>query len=115
VMTAYGLATHGWMIYAFLAIGAFGGIAMPAIQGLISRSLPPNEQGSVQGALSSLASVTGILGPPLATGLFGYFVSPRAPVILPGIAFFVGSGVVLCALLLAVRSLRRAGRSDSIQ
>jgi len=115
VMTAYGLATHGWMIYAILAVGAFGGISTPAIQGLISRSAPPNEQGSVQGALSSLASVTGILGPPLATGLFGYFVSPQAPVILPGIAFFVGAGVVFCALLLAVRSFRRAGRSDSVE
>jgi MFS transporter, DHA1 family, tetracycline resistance protein len=113
VMTGYGLATNGWMIYAILAIGAFGGISMPAIQGLISRGVPPNEQGSVQGALSSLASVTGILGPPLATGLFGYFVSPRAPIVLPGIAFFVGSGVVFCALLLAVRSFRKAERSDS--
>ena len=114
VMTAYGLATQGWMIYVFLAIGAFGGISMPSIQGLISRGVPPNEQGSVQGALSSLASVTGILGPPLSTGLFGYFVSPQAPVVLPGIAFFVGSAVVFCALLLAVRSFRKAGRSESI-
>jgi DHA1 family tetracycline resistance protein-like MFS transporter len=109
VIAAYGLATRGWMLYVFLAIGAFGGIAGPAIQGLISRSVPPNEQGSVQGALSSLASVTGILGPPLATGLFGYFVSPRAPIVLPGIAFFVGSGIVFCALLLAIRSFRKAG------
>jgi len=114
VMTAYGLATQGWMIYVFLAIGAFGGISMPSIQGLISRGVPPNEQGSVQGALSSLASVTGILGPPLSTGLFGYFVGPQAPVVLPGSAFFVGSGVVFCALLLAVRSFRKAGRGDSV-
>ena len=79
---------------------------MPAIQGLISRSVPLNEQGAVQGSLTSVASVAGIIGPPLATGLLGYFISPRAPVHLPGVAFFWGSFLIFCSLLLALRSFR---------
>ncbi len=107
VMTAYGLATRGWMIYVILAVGSLGAIAMPAIQGLISRSVPLNEQGGVQGSLASLGSVAGIIGPPLATGLFGYFISPRAPVHVPGVAFFWGSTLIFCSLLLALRSFRK--------
>ncbi len=106
-MTAYGLATKGWMIYALIVVGSFGSIAAPAIQGLISRGVPPNEQGAVQGSLSSLGSVAGFIGPLVFTGLFGYFISPRAPVYLPGVAFFSGALLIVFALLLALRSFRK--------
>jgi len=101
------LATQGWMIYVLIGIGSFGGIAMPALQGLVSRCVPVNEQGAVQGALSSLASLSGILGPVLATGLFGYFIGPRAPAHIPGAAFFCGSLLMFIALLLALRSFKK--------
>jgi DHA1 family tetracycline resistance protein-like MFS transporter len=106
ILAAYGLATQGWMMYAILVVGAFGAIAMPALQGLISRSVPLNEQGAVQGALSSVASLAGIAGPPLATGLFGFFISPRAPAHVPGIAFFMASFVLVTALGLTWRAFR---------
>ena len=64
-------------------------------------------QGAVQGSLSSLASVAGVLGPPLATGLFGFFINAGAPVKLPGAAFFFSSALTVAAMLLAVRSFRR--------
>lgn len=111
VMMAYGLATRGWIIYIVLVIGSFGAISMPAIQGLISRNVPLNEQGAVQGSLAGIVSVAGIIGPPIATSLFGYFISPRAPLHLPGIAFFWGSFLIFCSLLLAVRSFKKAAKA----
>ena len=113
ILTAYGLATQGWMMYAILVVGSFGAISMPALQGLISRSVPLNEQGAVQGALSSVASLAGIAGPPLATGLFGFFISPRAPVQIPGIAFFMGSCILLVALVLTWRAFRVHAQVDA--
>ncbi|MBI3878174.1 MAG: TCR/Tet family MFS transporter [Verrucomicrobia bacterium] len=108
---AYGLATQGWMIYAIIAIGSLGGICGPALQGLVSRSVGANEQGAVQGALTSLASVAGIIGPPIATGLFSHFISDSAPVRLPGAAFFFSGLLNLGAIFMAMRSFRR--RDDS--
>jgi DHA1 family tetracycline resistance protein-like MFS transporter len=105
--TCYGLAEQGWMIYGLIVAGSICSVAMPAIQGLISRSVSANEQGGVQGALSSLASLTGILGPPLYTGLFGYFVGNNAPAYVPGAAFFCGATLMLIALLLVVRSFQK--------
>ncbi len=105
--TCYGLATEGWMVYAILVVGSLGGITGPAVQGLISREVGAKEQGGVQGSLSSLSSVSGIIGPPLATGLFGYFIGEAAPVHLPGVAFFFSAGLMLVALVLALRSFRR--------
>ncbi len=106
-MVGYGLATQGWMLYAILAIGSLGAIAGPALQGLVSRSVPANEQGAVQGALSGLSSVSMFLAPLIATNLFGYFISDRAPLILPGAPFFLSGLMMLVALFLAMRSLTR--------
>ncbi len=105
--TGYGLATEGWMMYALIVLGSLGGITGPAVQGLISRSVGANEQGGVQGSLAGLASVAGILGPPLATTLFSHFISDGATVKLPGAAFFSSALLVILALMLAVKSFRR--------
>ncbi len=106
LMAGYGTITQGWMIYPLIALGVFGWvIAQPAVMGIMSKAVPANEQGLLQGALASLTSLTSIVGPPIWTGLFGYFVSPAAPFILPGAAFFASSAVFLIALGLALRWL----------
>jgi len=100
---AYGLASQGWMVYAIIVWGSLGGLATPAIQGIVSQQVGADEQGGVQGSLTSLSSVAGILGPPLATGLFAYFVGSQAPFLLPGAAFFCAALIVVIAMLLMKR------------
>lgn len=95
------------MIYVILVFGSLGGVTSPAVQGLISRSVGPNEQGGVQGSLSSLASIAGIIGPPMAARLFGHFIGPSAPAYVPGAAFFFSGLLVAAAMLLAIRTFRR--------
>lgn len=103
----YGLASKGWMLYSVLPFASLGGIAGPAAQGILSRSVPANEQGMLQGALASLQSVTQIIGPLLATNLFAFFIGRDAPAYVPGAAFFAGSAFLVVGLLLAVRAFAR--------
>lgn len=103
----YGLAPKGWMVYVVIVFGSLGGVTGPAIQGLISRNVGADEQGGVQGSLTSLVSITGIIGPPLMTGLFGYFIGKDAPFILPGVAFFFSAALIIVALYLAAVSFRK--------
>jgi DHA1 family tetracycline resistance protein-like MFS transporter len=105
-MTGYGLATKGWMLYVMVLFGACGGIAGPAAQSLITRHVPANEQGAVQGVLASLGSLAGIFGPPLAAWSFGACVAPDTWLHLPGIAFFESAGLFLVALVLALRAFQ---------
>ena len=100
-MAAYGTATQGWMIYVLVLIGAWGGIAGPSAQTLITKHVPANEQGAVQGSLSGLVSLTGIFAPLFAAWSFGKCI-PR----LPGIAFYEASALILVALALAFRSFQ---------
>jgi DHA1 family tetracycline resistance protein-like MFS transporter len=111
----YGLATDGWMIYAMLVLGSLGGLTGPAVQGLISRGVGADEQGGVQGSLTSLASVAGIIGPPIATGLFGHFISDTAIMHLPGAAFFFSAALTAIAMFLALRSFRGSGRDAAVR
>lgn len=103
----YALATRGWMVFPILAFGAFGGLAQPAAQGLMSKAVPPNEQGMLQGGVLGVGSLTAIIGPPLATNLFGYFASARAPFALPGAGFLMSSLLAVFALLMALRTFKR--------
>ncbi|MBX0289342.1 TCR/Tet family MFS transporter [Hymenobacter sp. HSC-4F20] len=101
----FAFASKGWMMFAFLVPYCLGGIAGPALQGIISGQVPPNEQGELQGALTSLMSVTSIVGPPLMTNLFSYYTGPKAPIYFPGAPFVLGAVLILVSLLLLTRSL----------
>ena len=103
----YGLATQGWMMYAILIGTSLSFLAQPAAQGLISNAVRPDEQGAVQGALTSVLSLTAVVGPLIATAVFSYFTSPEQTLKLPGAAFFLGSALTFLGLILAVRTFAR--------
>lgn len=97
----FAFATQGWMMFAFLVPFCMGGICGPALQGIISTQVPANEQGELQGALTSLVSATAIVGPPIMTNLFAWFSQPSAPVHFPGAPFLAGAVLTLGGMLLA--------------
>ena len=101
----FAFATCGWMMFAFIVPYCLGGICGPALQAIMSSQVPSNEQGELQGALTSLISVTSIVGPPMMTNLFSYFTSSKAPFYFPGAAFMTGAFLTLVSLLLAMRTL----------
>jgi len=103
----FAFATKGWMMFAFLVPYCLGGIAGPALQGYMSNSVPANEQGELQGGLTSLVSLSTIFGPIVMTWSFYYFTRPRAPFQFPGAPFVLGSILMLASAVLAIRSFKR--------
>jgi len=98
-------ATQTWMMFAFLVPYCLGGIAGPALQSIISGNVPPNEQGELQGALTSLMSLTSVLGPIMMTSTFAYFTGPTAPFYFPGASFLLGALLMLFSLVWAFNAL----------
>ena len=105
-MLLFAIATQSWMMFVILLPYCLGGIAAPALQSTISGSVPANEQGELQGSLTSLMSVTSIIGPLLMTNLFAYFTSNNAPFLFPGASFLLGGLLMLGASLVAYKSLK---------
>lgn len=103
----FSIATSTWMMFVFTAIYCMGGIAGPAIQGLISGQVPPNEQGELQGALTSMVSLTAIVGPLLMSNTFAFFSRPDTRYYFPGAAMALGGFLTLLSTLFARASLKR--------
>ncbi|MEZ5564227.1 MAG: TCR/Tet family MFS transporter [Gammaproteobacteria bacterium] len=106
----YAFATAGWQMYAWIVPFAFGSIASAAATAILSRQVPSNQQGELQGAIASVRSVTACIAPPLMTGLFSYFTSPVAPAYFPGASFLAAAILTFTALLLVMGVMRRSAR-----
>jgi len=99
----YAFASAGWMMYPWMLVWSLMGLAMPAINGIISRHVPGNEQGELQGALASIGGITSIVAPVLLTNVFSYFTSAGTPVYFPGSAFLAAGAMLALAALLVMR------------
>ncbi|MDB5127519.1 TCR/Tet family MFS transporter [Mucilaginibacter sp.] len=110
-MLLFGLANQSWMMFAFMVPYALGGICGPALQGVMTNEVPKNEQGELQGGLTSLMSLSSIFGPWFMTYVFYYFTNSKAPVHLPSAPYFIASALMLIAALLAVRSFKKEKQS----
>lgn len=104
----FAFATEGWMMFAFMIPYSLGGIAGPALQGIMSNQVPANEQGELQGTLTGLMSLTAIFGPLLMTHLFALFTGKQAILEFPGAPFLVGAVLLLGSSIWAYRSLHRS-------
>ena len=104
-LVLFAFASQSWMMFVFLVPYCLGGIAGPAIQSILSSSVPANAQGELQGALTGLISLTSIAGPPMMTGLFAYFTKPSAPFHFSGAAFLLGAVLMFASAIVAYRAL----------
>lgn len=106
-MLLFCLASKSWMIYAFMIPYALGGVAGPTLQGLISNHVPETEQGILQGAITSMMSITTIIGPAIATSLFYLFTSDRFGIYFPGAAYLASGILLVVSTICVVAGLRK--------
>lgn len=98
----YAAAWQGWMVYAVILLTALEGLADPPLRSIAAAKVPPSAQGELQGALTSLSSITTIIGPLIFTQMFGFFTGPSAPVTFAGAPFAVAAVFVFVGLLVFV-------------
>lgn len=101
-----GLANQSWMMYAFLIPYCLGGIAGPSLQGIMSGQVPATEQGELQGALTSLMSLTNVFGPLMMTNIFYQFSKPGG-LYFPGASMMAGAFLMIISAFLARLNLKK--------
>lgn len=109
-MFLFATATQSWMMFTFLIPYCLGGIAGPAMQAVISSQVPANEQGEIQGTLSSLMSASAIVGPPMMSIVFYYFTHKEAPFQFAGAPFVLGGFLMLLSTIIAYLSFRKTNK-----
>jgi DHA1 family tetracycline resistance protein-like MFS transporter len=114
-MIGYALAPSiSWLLLA-IAIGAFMGLTMPALQSVMTRNVAANAQGELQGAIAGINSLVAIAAPLAMTQLFRTFTSATPPLglHLPGATFLVGAlALGIAALVFRGAVKQRASAPD---
>jgi MFS transporter, DHA1 family, tetracycline resistance protein len=103
----FGAAPTGALFWLGIPVMALWGVAGAATQALMTRLVSPEQQGQLQGATSSVQSVSQLVGPFLFTLTFAYFIGGDAPLKLPGAPFLLASALLLLALAIAERTLAK--------
>jgi len=111
-MILFTFASQSWMLYAFLIPYALGGVAGPTLQGLLSNTVSETEQGKLQGAITSMISLTTIIGPGIATSLFYLFTTGAVGIYFPGAAFLASGILLIIATFLVKTGLKRLKTSQ---
>ena len=110
-MAGYAFATAGWMIYPLLMFGAFFGLAMPSLNSIMSRQVPANAQGELQGALSGVTSISAVISPLAMTQLFSWATAPGVATPFPGAPMLLGAVLLAAAMGLLVLGTQRTTKS----
>lgn len=103
-MLFIGLVPSGMLVLFFTPVAALASIGLPALQGILSRAVPDDAQGELQGVLTSVASIGMVISPLVMNQTFAFFTRDDAPVYLPGASFLLAA--VLMAISIGIFSLR---------
>ncbi len=87
------LARQSWMIFAIMPVFALGGIGTPALQSLATKQVGKEQQGQFQGVLTSVISLSAIIGPLVFSSI--YFLVRK---VWPG-AIWLSNVVVLVIIV----------------
>jgi DHA1 family tetracycline resistance protein-like MFS transporter len=95
---AYTFVDAGWLAFVILCLTAMQSLVMPSINGLMSRRVPADAQGELQGFGGSIAALGAIIAPALYNPALAWFTRPDAPFRFPGIVFAMATAAALVAL-----------------
>ena len=101
-----GFVTNGWIALALTPLTAFGSIAGPALQGIMSRTASDDQQGELQGTTTSINAVATIVAPLIVTQTFWYFTAPENPFYLPGAPFLLSAVLTVGCIIVFMQTPR---------
>jgi DHA1 family tetracycline resistance protein-like MFS transporter len=106
---AIAFATTGWVAFTLYPLFCLGGIGTPALQSLLSAQADENNQGQLQGVLTSVTSLASVIGPFVISE--AYFASRG---VFPGLVWILGAALyVLCLPVLRSPAMMRVVSSPS--
>jgi DHA1 family tetracycline resistance protein-like MFS transporter len=102
----WSLAPNSALMLACIVPWCMGVYAMPALRSLMTQQVPPDAQGELQGAVSSVVGLSAIVAPVLMTQVFRVFTTGPGPY-FPGAPFALAAALVVLSMGVFVLTLRR--------
>jgi DHA1 family tetracycline resistance protein-like MFS transporter len=98
----YALAPTQWWFFAGIPTGALSALIGPGIQSLMSRRVPANEQGRLQGVNSAFMGVCSIIGPAIYLSTLAFSIRQDHVLHLPGLPIMIAAVFCLAAWVLSI-------------
>ncbi len=93
-----GVIENGVVALALTPISALGAVVIPALSGLMSRATADNQQGELQGLITSAKSLAMIFSP-LAMAAVFFLFTRESGMYLPGAPFLLSAGLLIVGFL----------------
>ena len=106
-LVGFGFTSVLWTLVVLLPMAALSDLVPPTLSALSANMADDDQQGMVQGVISSLAAVAAVVAPLIFTPVFGIFAAPDATLYLPGAPFLLAAAIVLSILPLIL--MQRTG------
>ena len=103
VFLLIGFTSSGFWLLILTPLAALPAVITPALQGIMSKAVDDNQQGELQGALTSVSALTMIISPMIMTYVFYSFTGPSAPVYMPGASFYLSAILMAVSLMVFLR------------
>ena len=97
----YALSTEPWMLFASVPVACLIGLTVPSIRAILSRQVPANAQGELQGAIAGIVSFTALVTPFTMTHLFSFSMEQMQ---FPGAPFVAAAASLVLGAVLFSRS-----------
>jgi DHA1 family tetracycline resistance protein-like MFS transporter len=108
----YAFVPYPWLVFVYTTVGALQAVAFPALNAMMSKQMPPDAQGELQGGIALLMSFANVAGPLAMTQTLAHFTAPDAPVYFPGAAFILSAVINLLGIGLLFVTVTNARRSS---
>lgn len=113
VLSMIAFVTSGWLMLCLIPLSALGAIVTPALQGVMSRRASDDQQGELQGVLSSINAIATIIAPLAMTQIFYAYASEGADPFLPGAPFLAAAALMFVAWVLYAGSVKPRHRANA--
>jgi DHA1 family tetracycline resistance protein-like MFS transporter len=104
----FGLSRTGVVFWFGIPIMCLWGLSGPTAQSLMTQYVHADQQGQLQGAVSSIRGLAGLIGPAIFTFSFAFAIRPGVRWHIPGMPFYLAAALVFISLLLALLVTRKA-------
>ena len=104
----YGLAGGLVMVVVMMVVHTPEGFIYPMLTAMMTRAVPENAQGELQGGLSAIINIAQLAGTVFFAQVFGRFMMPGAPFQSPSMGFFIAAGGLVLTFGMFVVLVKRA-------
>ena len=107
VVAGYGFAGSLFAVVVLMVLHGPEGFVHPMLVAMMSKAVPEDAQGELQGGISAVMNVAMLVGTILFSQVFGYFMQEARGTPSPNVAFYLAAALLLVTLAMYLALVRR--------